>query len=136
MQPLIIFLLVILTFVLLFAVWIFIKKTFKGGFTTKEILYMRSHWMRIIDMFNGNPKGSILDADKLLDFALSKKGIKGTLGEKLKASSGRFSDINGVWAAHKLRNKIAHDLSDINISEARYALKHFKKALNDLGAGL
>lgn len=105
-------------------------------FSSEQLQYIRAHWIRIIDSFDSHSKQGIMDADKLLDYALAKKGFVGTLGEKLKRAGFRFSDLNGVWQAHKLRNQIAHELKDINIVEARRALKFFKQGLNDLGANL
>ena len=89
--------------------------------------------MRELD---SHPKQAVLDADKLLDYALKEHGFKGALGEKMKAAGPRFSDLNGVWNAHKLRNRLAHEMMDLKRGEAQSALKNFKRALNDLGAGL
>lgn len=105
-------------------------------FSREQLQYIMAHWLRIIDSFDSHAKQGIMDADKLLDYALAKKGFVGTLGEKLKKAGPGFSDLNGVWRAHKLRNQIAHELEDINIVEARRALKFFKQGLNDLGANL
>lgn len=121
---------------LILAVWILWKKSRTKKFSHEEFEYMKANWIRIIDSFDAHPKQGIMDADKLLDYALEKKGFAGTLGEKLKKSGPRFSDLNGVWQAHKLRNQIAHELGDINLNDAHAALKFFKKGLNDLGAGL
>lgn len=79
---------------------------------------------------------SIIDADKLLDKALIEMGIPGkTMGERLKHSSGKFSDLNAVWRAHKLRNALAHE-PDIEITyrQAASALLAYKQALKNLGA--
>ena len=79
---------------------------------------------------------SILDADKLLDKALVEMGTPGkTMGERLKHSPGRFTDLNAVWRVHKMRNALAHD-SDVEISyrQASNALIVYKQALKDLGA--
>jgi len=79
---------------------------------------------------------SVLNADKLVDRALKGRGIKGqTMGERMKNAASLFTDRNGIWAAHKLRNRIAHE-SDVAVTydEARYALIGFRKALKDLGA--
>lgn len=79
---------------------------------------------------------SILNGDKLVDQAMRDLGVKGeTMGERLKNSVSKFSDRNGIWVAHKLRNRIAHE-SDVIITydEAQYALKCFRRALKDLGA--
>lgn len=79
---------------------------------------------------------SILNADKLLDKALTERGFSGnTMGERMKNASKTFSDRNGIWNAHKLRNRIAHE-SDVSVTydQARSALANFRKALKDVGA--
>ncbi len=106
------------------------------SFRAEEHQYIRSHWIRILDMSKNNMMGAILDADKLLDYALTKHGFQGTLGEKLKKSGPRFSDLNGVWSAHKLRNQAAHEMGNVDHSRGKMALQQFKRALNDLGANL
>lgn len=58
-----------------------------------------------------------------------------TMGERLKASSTRFTQLNSVWYAHKQRNQIAHE-QDFNLeyNQAKHALASFRQALKDLGA--
>ena len=122
---------------LIFVIIILVKRARGKVFSLKELQYIKSHWIRIIDTFSNNPQSAIMDADKLLYYALDRKGIEGTLGEKLKKAGLRFSDLNGVWKAHKLRNRVAHELSaELNVDEAKKALRQFKRALNDLGANL
>ena len=78
----------------------------------------------------------IIEADKLLDKALHEMGTPGkTMGDRLKRTGDKFSDINAVWRAHKLRNAIAHE-SDLEIGykQASTALAIYKQALKDLGA--
>ena len=97
----------------------------------------QKHWDAILKEVGVNPKGAILEADKLLDEALKLKGYSGSLGEKLKKSSPLFSDLNGTWSAHKLRNRLAHELNaKISSSQAQTALNQFKRALKDLGLKL
>ncbi len=79
---------------------------------------------------------SIIEGDKLLDKAMIEMGIPGkTMGDRLKRADGRFTNLNAVWRAHKLRNAIAHE-SDIEVSfkQASNALAIYKQALKDLGA--
>ena len=121
---------------LLLVVFVFIKMRRRKGFSSESMQYIQYHWIIIIDSFNSHPKNAVLDMDKLLDYALSKHGFEGSLGEKLKKAGPRFKDLNGVWSAHKLRNRVAHELSDIDKDQAKRALKQFKSALNDLGAEL
>lgn len=78
----------------------------------------------------------VINGDKLVDKAMKARQLKGqTMGDKMKNSASLFSDLNGFWQAHKLRNKIAHE-PDFHISyqEARVALRSFRQALKDLGA--
>lgn len=79
---------------------------------------------------------AILNADKLLDAALKARGFKGeTMGERMKNARTTFRNNNAIWAAHKLRNQIAHE-SDVQIKPqtAKFALGAFKHGLKDLGA--
>ncbi len=81
-----------------------------------------------------DPSRKILEADKVLDAALSLLGYSGTLGEKLKKAGPRFRNLNAVWSAHKLRNAIAHDLDHrLTSEEASRAMRGFHSALRDLG---
>jgi len=99
----------------------------------------RSKWLRIEGSVNESESSrhmAILNADKLLDSALKNKGVRGeTMGERLKNARSKLSNNNAVWAAHKLRNQIAHE-SDVFVKPEtlRHALSAFKTALKDIGA--
>lgn len=79
---------------------------------------------------------TIIEGDKLLDKALIEMGAPGkTMGDRLKRASGRFTNLNAVWRAHKLRNAIAHESGiEISYKQASNALAIYKQALKDLGA--
>lgn len=79
---------------------------------------------------------AIISGDKLLDRALTEMGAPGkTMGERLKKTGSRFTDLNAVWRAHKLRNVIAHeDDLELTYRQAAGALAIYKQALKDLGA--
>ena len=79
---------------------------------------------------------SIIEGDKLLDKAMIEAGIPGkTMGDRLKKGGGRFSNLNAVWRAHKLRNTIAHESGfEVSYNQALNALATYKQALKDLGA--
>lgn len=79
---------------------------------------------------------TVINGDKLLDKAMSEMGIAGkTMGDRLKKCGDKFSNLNAVWQAHKLRNAIAHE-TDLEVSYKRAfnALQIYKQALKDLGA--
>jgi len=79
---------------------------------------------------------AVLNGDKLVDKALMERGFAGkTMGDRMKDAAKVFSDRNGIWNAHKLRNKIAHEPDAyVTYDQARSALASFRKALKDLGA--
>ncbi|MEO6729481.1 MAG: hypothetical protein ABIM99_06190 [Candidatus Dojkabacteria bacterium] len=59
-------------------------------------------------------KTAVIEADKLLDYVLKSKKVKGeTLGDRLKSSKNLFStsSYNKVWEVHKLRNRLAHEMN-------------------------
>lgn len=129
---------ILLVGALLFAV--ISKTTFKKTSKHLNVDQYRSKCLAIENQLKRDEMSSyhltVLNADKLVDQAMRECGIKGeTMGERLKNSVNKFSDINGLWTAHKLRNRIAHE-SDVAITydEARSALGNFRKALKDLGA--
>lgn len=100
----------------------------------------RSRWMTIEGKLQQDAPDShtlcVLDADKLLDQALREKGIAGkTMGDRMKQCQGKWTNGNGVWAAHKLRNRIAHE-TDVRIdyTRAKQALGAYKQGLKDIGA--
>lgn len=102
--------------------------------------FYRSEWLKIETQLRRDEESSyqmvVLSADKLLDKALKERDFRGqTMGERMKSANKIWSHSYDVWAAHKLRNKIAHE-SDAKVSfdDARRALSRFKQALKDVGA--
>ncbi len=79
---------------------------------------------------------TIIEADKLLDKALIEMGVPGkTMGDRLKRRGDKFSNLNSVWRAHKLRNTIAHEAGfEVGYKQALNAIEIYKQALKDLGA--
>ena len=79
---------------------------------------------------------AVVEADKLLDKALHEMGTPGkTMGDRLKRTGDKFSQLNSVWYAHKLRNQIAHEPGfKVDYNQAKHALATFRQALKDLGA--
>jgi hypothetical protein len=79
---------------------------------------------------------AIIRADNLLDEALRKSRYKGkTMGERLVSAQKSLSNNDGVWFAHKLRNKLVHEVEiAISEKEVKNALIGLRQALRDLGA--
>lgn len=80
-------------------------------------------------------KFAVIDADKLLDYCLRLMGHKGNaMGDRLK-KVGRlqFPNLNDIWEAHKLRNRIVHNSQyEISKKELDFALKTYERVFRDL----
>ncbi len=100
--------------------------------------YYKDAWQKIHLKSQAEETWSIavIEADKLLDNALRKKGFKGeTMAERMVSAKDAFSKRQLVWESHKFRNQIAHDES-VKVTEKKVqaALYGFKSALKDVGA--
>jgi hypothetical protein len=120
---------------LLFGILIATRKAPKG---LDKIKY-QSDWLAIEQSLSAEPgtwQLAVMNADKLLDRALKERGYKGqTMGERMVAAGRIFSKREHVWAAHKLRNRLAHEeVKNMTLRLAKQALSSFKSALKDLGA--
>lgn len=106
-------------------------KRFRKKLPGQVLEEIRNEWKKLIR--NKDYRHAIMEADKLLDYALSKMGYRGSLGGKLKKAPGLFSNINDVWAAHKVRNNIAHKIN-YKVDEKTYkkTMLQFKQAFKDL----
>ncbi len=71
----------------------------------------------------------------MLNDMLDKMGHHGaTLGDKLKGiEASDFDSLQDAWEAHKVRNAVAHEGSDLalNKPEAERVIKLFKKAFDE-----
>lgn len=92
---------------------------------------VQSAWKDIIR--EKDHRHAILEADKLLDYALRRMGYRGSLGAKLKKHPQLFKKINDVWAAHKIRNNIAHKINyKVDAVTYKQTMLQFKQAFKDL----
>jgi hypothetical protein len=98
----------------------------------------QTRW-RELQQLCGSSEGwseAVVAADKLLDEALKKRKIRGkTMGERMVKAQRIFTDNDGVWFGHKLRNKIEADSSmKLKENDVKAALIAIRQALKDLGA--
>ena len=79
-----------------------------------------------------------MEADKLLDYVLQGRGYRGdTMAERMRSANRQFSRRNEVWAAHKLRNALAHEVGfDLVPSQVKQSIKAYERAIKDLDGGL
>lgn len=80
----------------------------------------------------------LIDADKLLDNTLKYKRVHGeTMGERLKNAKRLFDkqSYNELWEAHKLRNRLVHDMEiTTNTKQLKANYKKFIKAVRYLSS--
>ncbi len=96
-------------------------------------------WNAVVDyMKNDNQndwKLAILEADTILDSLLDSLGFEGeSVGDKLKkADPVKFKNLNTVWEAHNIRNRVAHEGSDFEISknEANRVIYIYEQVFRD-----
>ncbi len=82
-------------------------------------------------------KFSVIEADKLVDLVLTRAGFPGaTLGERLtNIQPGQLETLEGLWEAHKVRNRLAHDLNYfLRYTEAKQAIEQYARTLRELQA--
>lgn len=77
---------------------------------------------------------TLIEYDKLLDHYLKNRKVSGeTLGERLKNARGLFgkSDYNQIWEAHKLRNRVVHEVGiNIDKKELELHISNFRRILS------
>lgn len=82
-------------------------------------------------------KFAIIEADKLVDSILKSAGYPGdTMGDRLMSiEKGQLLSLEGLWDAHKVRNKLAHETNYfLRYAEARRAVDLYRSALQELKA--
>lgn len=101
--------------------------------------YVHLRWHEVEAMLKkggpANLRQAVIEGDKLVDHVLKHLHVPGeSMGERLRAAKGRFSDYDGLWKAHKTRNQVVHEARKELLSfEAKQAIDRFRRALVDLG---
>ena len=82
-------------------------------------------------------KFAIIEADNLVDELLKGAGFPGeTMGERLmNIEKGQLTTLDGLWEAHKSRNRLAHDSNYfLRYAEAKRMIGLYEKTLRELRA--
>src|SRR5262245_35015682 len=98
----------------------------------KNTEHFQQRWKDLQQLLSDKTKWTkaILDADRLPDEALKKKRYRGgSMGERLVKAQRIFTDNDGVWFGHKLRNKIDADpTTKLKKTEVQQALVGIRQA--------
>lgn len=74
----------------------------------------------------------VIEADKLLDYCFKNRNLRGeSMGDRLKNAKNLFgkSHYNEIWQAHKVRNKLAHEVgTDITMKHLRLSYRTLTNA--------
>jgi flagellar basal body-associated protein FliL len=99
-------------------------------------------WQNVLDHANSDNASdwrlAILEADTMLESASQRLPVVAdTLGERLKKlDKSDLRTLDNAWEAHKVRNRIAHDGFDFEITkhETLRVINLFESVLRELGA--
>ncbi len=117
-----------LAVVMLLVVW---RMHAKRQLTKRQRAHYWKQWERVATMTDAHRR--VLEAENIVARALHALGYKGSFAEKLIAAGPRFSQPQALWDAHKLRNRVAHEVGmNLSSQEAARAVSAFEKALKDL----
>lgn len=102
---------------------------------------VNQRWQTIMTHFaSSNPndwRAAIIDADVMLEELVTSLGYPGeTLGEKLTAIKlNDFPTLQSAWEAHKMRNTLAHEGANYNLTERQKEItrKNFEAVFRDAG---
>lgn len=136
----------ILTFIILAILFFRKAKGIKSSIPDKKAKVaiarpeiVREQWQAVLNHLDSANEGewklAIMEADKLVDDLLIQKGYEGeSMAERLSMISKReFKNLDLLWEAHKIRNRIAHKLNfKISRNEALRAISYYEEALKDL----
>lgn len=102
---------------------------------------VQSKWEEIVHHSRSSHEAewklAIIEADKLIDGLLKSAGYPGeTMGDRLMSiEGGQLESLNGLWEAHKIRNKLVHETSYfLRFAEAQRALQLYERTLKELQA--
>ncbi|NOS67146.1 MAG: hypothetical protein HOO67_02165 [Candidatus Peribacteraceae bacterium] len=69
-----------------------------------------------------DPHRRLLEADSVIARLLEALGFTGSMADKLRGAGKILPGLDGVWDAHKLRNRIAHEpglrLTEVQVNRA------------------
>jgi len=98
-------------------------------------------WLAVTEYMNSESQNdwklAILEADSILESLVDDLGFKGdTFGEKLKSvDKDKFKNLSSAWEAHNVRNRIAHEGTEFEISklEAKRITTIYEQIFRDYG---
>lgn len=99
-----------------FIAWIYLIYYFKNKYkksldSSKITFFMKK--IKLISNSSFSYREKILEYDKIYHNILKEVWYSWTFWDILKTNPKEIDNINKIWELHKIRNKLAHDLSEI-----------------------
>jgi hypothetical protein len=105
----------------------------KKGLSAGDKAQIQEYWRRACAQ--PDPHRRVLDADAVVSQLLKRLGYQGSVADQLKKAGTYIPDVNAVWAAHKLRNRIAHEPgAAVSPAEADRAIRAFERLVQKYAA--
>lgn len=112
-----------------------------------EAVSTNPRWVQTLNYLfspnSGDWKLAVIEADTMLDTLLEQLGFKGdTMGDKLKSaavpnptSGDKFRSLTSAWEVHTVRNRIAHEGADFQLSqhEAKRVVAIYEHIFREFG---
>ena len=105
-----------------------------------KIKITKEPWLAILKKLESDNSAdwnvAVMQADSLVDKILQEMGLPGeTMGDRMKTlDKSRFSSLDDLWEAHRIRNEIAHSPEKaVTKHRASYAISLFEKVLREMG---
>lgn len=123
-------------------VWWLVKLPFKGlkkqsKLSIADQQYLIHKRQEILSLLNSENqlelRHAVMEADKLADWILKKKGYAGqTFADRLRSAETDMPKnvYNNIWQGHKIRNLIAHEDGKISHEALRQAIKNILSFTN------
>ena len=97
------------------------------------------HWEHVLTLAGGPTESdwrrAIVEADIMLNLMLSDRGYTGdTVADKLKSANPlQFTTLELAWAAHRVRNQIAHEGLAFTLTErdARATIDNYRRVFEE-----
>ncbi|MFA5157958.1 MAG: hypothetical protein WC451_02090 [Patescibacteria group bacterium] len=117
-------------------IWWLIKLPFTGlkrkaKLSVADQQYLISKRNEILSLLSSENqlelRHAVMEADKLADWILKKKGYVGeTFADRLRSAEKDIpkESYNNIWQGHKIRNQIAHENAEISHQTLRVAIKN------------
>ncbi|OIO54900.1 hypothetical protein AUJ46_02205 [Candidatus Peregrinibacteria bacterium CG1_02_54_53] len=110
-----------------YVVWMMRRRSTKIPQKQKEPL--RTAWNEAIKRRDSARR--VLEGENVCDAVLKALGYSGTFAEKLQQAGPRLDRVDDIWNAHRLRNRIAHEVNiRVSAAQSDRALQAFARIVH------